>query len=54
MKKVFDASPFYHGTKAELRIGDLLVAGRRSNFRSEIVMNHIYFFGTTGYRRIGR
>jgi rifampin ADP-ribosylating transferase len=43
MKNVFDAGPFYHGTKAELRIGDLLVAGHRSNFKSEIVMNHIYF-----------
>ena len=43
MKNAMDAGPFYHGTKAELRIGDLLVAGHRSNFRSEIVMNHIYF-----------
>ena len=38
-----DAGPFYHGTKAELGIGDLLVAGHRSNFRPEIVMNHVYF-----------
>ena len=43
MKSVLDAGPFYHGTKADLKIGDLLTSGRPSNFRPEIVMNHIYF-----------
>ena len=43
MKALLDAGPFYHGTKADLEIGDLLVAGHRSNFRPELVMNHIYF-----------
>ncbi|WP_242497494.1 NAD(+)--rifampin ADP-ribosyltransferase [Nocardioides oleivorans] len=38
-----DDGPFFHGTKADLQLGDLLVAGRRSNYRPEIVMNHIYF-----------
>jgi Rifampin ADP-ribosyl transferase len=38
-----DDGPFFHGTKADLRVGDLLSAGRRSNYRPEIVMNHIYF-----------
>jgi hypothetical protein len=38
-----DDGPFYHGTKADLRDGDLLTAGFRSNYRPEIVMNHIYF-----------
>lgn len=40
---VLDAGPFFHGTKADLTPGDLLVAGHRSNYRPEIVMNHIYF-----------
>jgi rifampin ADP-ribosylating transferase len=40
---VLDDGPFFHGTKADLRIGDLLTAGFRSNYRPEIVMNHIYF-----------
>ena len=35
--------PFFHGTVAELRAGDLLTPGRRSNYRPEIVMNHVYF-----------
>jgi len=41
--KVFDKGPFYHGTRADLQIGDLLTAGRVSNYHSEVVMNHIYF-----------
>ena len=35
--------PFYHGTKAQLGPGDLLTAGHRSNYRPEVVMNHVYF-----------
>ena len=41
--KISDKGPFYHGTKADLQIGDLLTAGGRSNYKSELVMNHIYF-----------
>lgn len=41
--EVLDAGPFYHGTKADLQVGDLLTAGFRSNYKPEIVMNHIYF-----------
>ena len=40
---VLDEGPFFHGTKADLRVGDPLTAGFRSNYRSEVVMNHIYF-----------
>ncbi|NUU20144.1 MAG: NAD(+)--rifampin ADP-ribosyltransferase [Streptomycetaceae bacterium] len=43
MNEALDEGPFYHGTKAELRVGDHLTAGFRSNYRPEIVMNHIYF-----------
>lgn len=38
-----DDGPFFHGTKADLRDGDLLVPGHRSNYRPEVIMNHIYF-----------
>lgn len=38
-----DDGPFFHGTKADLQVGDLLTPGFRSNYRPEIVMNHIYF-----------
>ena len=38
-----DKGPFYHGTKADLRVGDFLVAGNVSNYENDLVMNHIYF-----------
>jgi hypothetical protein len=40
---VLDEGPFYHGTKADLQVGDLLTAGFKSNYRPEVTMNHIYF-----------
>lgn len=43
MNKVLDEGPFYHGTKAELKVGDLLKAGFVSNYDARVVMNHIYF-----------
>lgn len=41
--KPSDKGPFYHGTKADLRAGDLLTAGGGSNYKPELKMNHIYF-----------
>jgi rifampin ADP-ribosylating transferase len=41
--KPSDAGPFYHGTRADLQVGDLLTAGGNSNYKSDLVMNHIYF-----------
>lgn len=38
-----DKGPFYHGTKADLKIGDLLTAGSSSNYKQDLIMNHIYF-----------
>jgi len=38
-----DKGPFYHGTKADLQVGDLLTSGNRSNYKEELIMNHIYF-----------
>ena len=43
MSDVLDEGPFFHGTKADLRVGDLLTAGFRSNYRPDVLMNHIYF-----------
>ncbi|MGW0461165.1 NAD(+)--rifampin ADP-ribosyltransferase [Streptomyces tendae] len=43
MDEVLDEGPFFHGTKADLRVGEQLTAGFPSNYRPEIVMNHIYF-----------
>lgn len=38
-----DKGPFFHGTKADLKIGDLLTPGATSNYDPAITMNHIYF-----------
>ena len=43
MSDVLDNGPFFHGTKADLEVGDHLTAGFRSNYRPEVVMNHVYF-----------
>ena len=43
MTNVLDDGPFFHGTKADLRVGEFLTAGFASNYRPEVVMNHIYF-----------
>jgi tetratricopeptide (TPR) repeat protein len=41
--KLGDKGPFYHGTRADLQVGDLLTPGGMSNYKEELVMNHIYF-----------
>ena len=38
-----DKGPFYHGTKADLQVGELLTPGGSSNYQPELIMNHIYF-----------
>lgn len=37
-----DAGPFFHGTKVDLKLGDLLEAQNQSNFRDR-KSNYIYF-----------
>jgi rifampin ADP-ribosylating transferase len=44
--EVYEDGVYLHGTKADLAIGDLLVAGRESNFETGRMMNHVYFTAT--------
>lgn len=44
-KEVLDQGPFFHGTKAELNIGDLLEPLHLSNYEDK-KSNHIYFTAT--------
>ncbi|ARK30040.1 NAD(+)--rifampin ADP-ribosyltransferase [Halalkalibacter krulwichiae] len=44
-KDVLDNGPFYHGTKAELKIGDLLEPQHLSNYQNK-KSNYIYFTAT--------
>ena len=41
-----DSGPFFHGTKADLRPGDLLEPGRSSNFGERRQANYIYLTAT--------
>jgi rifampin ADP-ribosylating transferase len=43
MTEVLDEGPFFHGTRVPFAPGDLISAGHPSNYRPEIVMNHVYF-----------
>jgi len=43
---VDDRGPFFHGTRADLRPGDLLAPGRRSNYGSGRPSNHVYLTST--------
>jgi Rifampin ADP-ribosyl transferase len=44
-KDVLDKGPFFHGTKAELKIGDLLEPQHLSNYQDK-KSNYIYFTAT--------
>ncbi|SET40424.1 rifampin ADP-ribosylating transferase [Oceanobacillus limi] len=44
-KDVLDKGPFFHGTKAELKIGDLLEPQHVSNYQDK-KSNYIYFTAT--------
>lgn len=37
---------FYHGTKADLRPGDMLAPGYNSNYGQRKLANHVYFSAT--------
>ena len=51
-KEVLDNGPFFHGTKAELRIGDLLEPQNLSNYQNE-KSNYIYFTATLNAAKWG-
>jgi rifampin ADP-ribosylating transferase len=41
-----ESGAFLHGTKADLKVGDMLVAGRSSNFGGGRIANNVYFTTT--------
>jgi rifampin ADP-ribosylating transferase len=40
--EVHESGAFFHGTKADLAVGELLVPGCRSNYEQGRVSNHVY------------
>ena len=43
---IFSPGTFFHGTKADLSVGDLLVPGYLSNYDENRAANYVYFTGT--------
>jgi hypothetical protein len=43
---VFPGRSFFHGTKADLKQGDLIRAGYNSNYGKRTVATHVYLSGT--------
>jgi hypothetical protein len=41
-----DSGPFYHGTKADLKLGDLLEPGHSSNYGEKKKANYVYLTAT--------
>jgi len=44
--EVYELGVYLHGTKADLAVGEMLIAGRESNFEPGRVMNYVYFTAT--------
>ncbi len=44
--KALDPGPFFHGTKSDLKPGDLLEPGHNSNYGGRKKANYVYFTGT--------
>ncbi|WBM81500.1 NAD(+)--rifampin ADP-ribosyltransferase [Cryobacterium breve] len=44
--EVHESGALFHGTKADLAVGDLLVPGRGSNFEAGRTTNYVYLSGT--------
>ncbi|MSW65289.1 MAG: NAD(+)--rifampin ADP-ribosyltransferase, partial [Actinobacteria bacterium] len=40
--EVHESGAYFHGTRADLSVSDLLVPGRPSNFEEGRIMNHVY------------
>ena len=44
---IFSPGTFFHGTKADLSVGDLLVPGYLSNYDENRAANYVYFTNVT-------
>lgn len=44
--EVHESGALFHGTKADLAVGDLLMPGHRSNFGGGRIANHVYVTAT--------
>ena len=45
-KIVFSRASFFHGTKADLKVGDLIITGMKKNYNDDRKSQYVYFAGT--------
>ena len=45
-KTVFSRGSFFHGTRADLKVGDLIVTGKKKNYHDDRKSAYVYFAGT--------
>ncbi|MCI8513314.1 MAG: NAD(+)--rifampin ADP-ribosyltransferase [Lachnospiraceae bacterium] len=45
-KIIFSQGSFFHGTKADLKIGDFIITGKKKNYRDARKSEYVYFAGT--------
>jgi len=45
-KTVFSRGSFFHGTRADLKMGDLIVTGKKKNYNDDRKSEYVYFAGT--------
>ena len=45
-KIVFSPGSFFHGTKADLEIGDFIITGKKKNYNDDRKSEYVYFAGT--------
>lgn len=45
-KIVFSPGSFFHGTKADLKIGDFIITGKKKNYNDDRKSEYVYFAGT--------
>ncbi len=45
-KIMFSRGSFFHGTKANLEIGDFIITGKKKNYNDDTKSEYVYFAGT--------
>lgn len=45
-KIVFSQGSFFHGTKADLKVGDFIITGMKKNYKDDRNSQYVYFAGT--------
>ncbi len=45
-KIVFSRGSFFHGTRADLKMGDLIITGKKKNYNDDRKSEYVYFAGT--------